>query len=240
MKIHSLAIAAIVLALSACSAFALGMGDNVHGNGKVRLEQRDVRAFTGIENRGSGFVRFSQGPTWQLTVEADTNILPYIETDVTDGILVLRTRQGVSVDPTRLVFRITAPELSSIGIKGSGDFRLETPVETDSLGIAINGSGRFEGSITVADLDVDINGSGGVTLEGSAKAARHAINGSGSIEAGDLSSANARVVINGSGSVSLSVTGTLDVDISGSGDVNYHGGAKATVRSSGSGTVKEY
>jgi hypothetical protein len=240
VRIRTLVIATLALALSACSALAFGTWDVVRGNGTVRLESRDVPSFTGIENQGSGLVRFSQGSTRQVTVEADTNILPAIETEVRNGILVLRTRPGTSINPTRLVFRITAPDLHVVGIQGSGDFRMETPLDANRLEIEIEGSGSVEGEINVDAVAASIDGSGGVSLNGVTRAAQFEIDGSGDVEAADLSSIDARVVIRGSGSVTLQATGTLDVGISGSGSVHYRGGAKVTVRDSGSGRVIEY
>jgi len=35
-------------------------------------------------------------------------------------------------------------------------------------------------------------------------------------------------------------TNTVDINVSGSGSVEYGGGAKASIRSSGSGSVREY
>jgi hypothetical protein len=240
VKIRMLVIAATGFALSACSALALGNLDIVRGNGTVRFESRDVPSFSGIENQGSGLVRFSQGATRQVTVETDANILPYVETEVRGGVLVLRTRPGMSINPTRLVFRVTTPELQTIGIKGSGDFRMDTALATDVLTILIEGSGSLDGAITADAVTADIRGSGDITLGGKARLAQFAIDGSGDITAADLSATDAQVVIRGSGSVTLQASGTLDVNISGSGDVRYQGGAKVTVRSSGSGTVKQY
>jgi hypothetical protein len=240
VRIRTLVIVVLAFALSACSALAFGTWDIVRGNGTVRLESRDVASFNGITNQGSGLVRFSQGPTRQVTVESDTNILPYLETEVRNGVLVLRTRPGISINPTRLVFRITAPELQTIGIQGSGDFSMETPLDADRLEIEIEGSGSVGGEIDVDTLAASIDGSGGISLRGVARLAEFGINGSGNIEAGNLSSVDARVVIRGSGDVTLEATGTLAVEISGSGDVRYRGGATVTVRDSGSGTVRGY
>ncbi len=240
MKIRTLCLAALALTLSACSALAFGTWDIVRGNGTVRLESRDVPSFTGIENMGSGLVRISLGAVRQVTVEADTNILPYIETEVRNGVLALRTRPGISINPTRLVFRITVPDLSHVAIEGSGDVRLETPLDADRLAIEIEGSGSVDGRIFVDDLSVEIRGSGSVSLDGAAEAARFEIAGSGDVEAADLACADAAVRIAGSGSVTLQASRTLDVEISGSGGVRYHGDAKVTVRDSGSGRVTEY
>jgi hypothetical protein len=240
VKIRVICLAALALTFSACSALAFGTWDIVRGNGTVRLESRDVASFSGVWNQGSGLVRFSQGASRQVTVEADANILPYIETEVRNGALILRTRPGISINPTRLVFRITTPELHTVSIAGSGDFRMETPLSTDMLTVLIEGSGNLDGAITADAVAVDIRGSGGVDLGGTARLAQFAIDGSGAIEAAGLSSIDAQVVIRGSGSVTLQATGTLDVEISGSGDVRYRGDPKVSVRSTGSGRVTEY
>ena len=240
MKIRTICLAALALTLSACSALAFGTWDIVRGNGTVRLESRDVPSFTGIENQGSGLVRFSRGATQQVTIESDTNILPYLETEVRNGILVLRTRPGTSLNPTRLVYRITAPDLRSVGIEGSGDVQVETPLQTDRLAIEIEGSGSLDGEISVDEVSVRISGSGDVALGGTSRDARLAIDGSGDIEAADLDCVDAQVVIRGSGSVTLQATRTLTVEISGSGDVRYRGGAKVVLSDSGSGTVREF
>jgi len=240
MKTRTLVVATLAFALSACSALAFGSWDIVRGNGTVRLESRDVPPFTGIENQGSGLVRFSRGPTRQVTVESDANILPYLETGVRDGILVLRTRPGTSIAPTRLVYRVTAPDLRSVDIEGSGDVRLETPLATGRLAIEIEGSGSLNGEISVDVLAVRIGGSGDVALGGTAKDATLEIQGSGDIEAADLACADARVLISGSGSATLQAARTLEVRISGSGNVRYRGGAKVLVSDSGSGRVTEF
>jgi hypothetical protein len=240
VKIRTLCLAALALTLSACSALAFGTWDIVRGNGTIRLESRDVASFSGVWNQGSGLVRFSQGASRQVTVEADANILPYIETEVRNGALILRTRPGISINPTRLVFRITTPELRTVSIAGSGDVRLETPLDADRVEIEIEGSGSVDGRIFVDDLSVEIRGSGSVSLDGAAEAARFEIAGSGDVEAADLACADAAVRIAGSGSVTLQASRTLDVEISGSGGVRYHGDAKVTVRDSGSGRVTEY
>lgn len=241
MKIRTAVIAAFALGLCACHARAFGAWDVVRGNGEIGEESRDVGAFTGIANRGSGLVRFMVGTERRVTVEADTNILPYVRTEVRGGVLVLSTEPGASISPTRLVYRITAPDLRSLAIEGSGDVLVEkTRLATDRLDITIEGSGDVEAGVEVDELSVEVEGSGDVVLTGAADDARFRIEGSGDIEAADLAVVDAEVTIRGSGSVTLQASRTIDVDIAGSGDVRYRGGAKVTVRDSGSGRVTEF
>lgn len=240
MKLQPIALAALVAALAACSAFAAGSWDVVRGNGVVRLESRDVEAFSAIEVAGSGLVRYTVGPVRQVTVETDANILPSVVTEVRGGTLVLSTERGISISPTRLVFRITAPDLRSITAAGSGDVQLESTVRTERFAVSIEGSGDVEGDVEADEVSVEIRGSGSVTLSGTAASGRFEIYGSGDIDAARLPVADARAVIRGSGSVTLEAARTLDVDIAGSGDVRFRGNAHVTVRDTGSGDVVEY
>jgi len=181
------------------------------------------------------------GAVPQLTVETDANILPYIRTEVRAGVLVLGVEPGTSINPTRLVFRITAPDLRSVAITGSGDVRFEkTTLATPRLAITIDGSGDVEAGIEVDEVSVEIRGSGSVSLAGAADSGRFEIFGSGDIEMEDLAVGDARVVIRGSGSVTLVADRTLDVDIAGSGDVRFHGDARVTIHDTGSGDLVEY
>ncbi len=240
MKNRTLAIASLAIALSACSALAEGSWDIVRGNGTIRLESREVAAFTGIRNDGSGLVRFTTGAVLQVTVETDANILRYIRTEVRGDTLVLSMEPGVSINPTRLVYRITAPDLRSVAIAGSGDVRLESPIAADRFDVSIAGSGSVDGDVTADAVSVEIRGSGSVTLAGAAASGRFEIYGSGDIDVGNLAVEDAQAVIHGSGSVSLTASRSLDVDIAGSGDVRFRGDAKVTVRDAGSGNLVEY
>lgn len=240
MKPRTIALAALVAALSACSAFGLGSWDIVRGNGAVRLESRDVEPFTSIENAGSGQVRFTVGAVRAVTVETDANILPHIRTEVRGGTLVLSTEPGVSINPTRLVFRVTAPELRAVTIAGSGDVRLESTFRAARFSVSIEGSGDVEGDVEADEVSVEIRGSGDVALSGTATAARFEVYGSGDVDAARLPVADALVVVRGSGTVTLEASRSLDVDIAGSGDVRLRGNARVTVRDTGSGDLVEY
>jgi len=241
MTFRTLTIAALAAVLSACPASAAGTWDIVRGDGTVRIERREVAAFTGIENAGPGLVRFMVGDERQVTVETDANILPHIRTEVRGGVLVLRTEPGIAISPTRLVFHVTAPRLEAVTVAGSGDVRFEkTRLAVPRLAITVAGSGDVEAGIEVDEVAVDIHGSGDAMLSGSAAAGRFEIDGSGDIAAYRLSVGDARAVVHGSGSVSLLATGTLDVEIAGAGDVRYRGGAKVTVRDAGSGSARAF
>jgi hypothetical protein len=233
-----------VALLAGAAAFASGAWDyganRVIGSGNVRSESRTVPSFTAIEVEGSGTVTLSQGIVQSFSVETDDNVMDLVKTEVVGGVLHLGFVHDVSIGRlTRLAFRITAPRIDGIVISGSGDVHAATVLRTSSLSLEIRGSGSIDASVNTDSLQTHVGGSGGINVAGSARDLSVTIDGSGSVRARDLESGTANVRINGSGGADVTVQDTIMININGSGDVSYGGGAKATVRSSGSGTARQ-
>jgi hypothetical protein len=205
------------LALASSLALVAGCG-GVRGSGVMASETRSVSGFSEVALSGTGDVRIAQTGQESLTIEAEDNLLPLLETFVEDGRLTLRTRPGVNIRPTRTIrYRITVARLDAASISGSGSVRAEG-VDSERLASSISGSGS-------------------VTLAGRARAIDLSISGSGYYDAERLEAKTARVSISGSGSGLVNVSEELDVAISGSGSVEVLGKPSVDQRISGSGRV---
>jgi hypothetical protein len=94
-------------------AFLLGCDPYVQGNGVFREETRNVGAFHGVSAADGLVATVRGGDTgWTVVVSGDENVLQYVQTRVTDGVLGVRMNEGVpydSVNPVRVA--ITAPAL---------------------------------------------------------------------------------------------------------------------------------
>jgi len=189
----------------------------VQGSGNVITESREVSGFNEIVLGGSGRVEVEVTGTESLTIEAEDNIMPLLEAQVSDGRLVLGNTRNIS--PTvDVVYTITAATLDGLDISGSGVV----------VATGIDGT----------DFNVDISGSGNVQLEGTLSALLSvSISGSGEFDGESLTSPEGRVDVSGSGSAVVNVTDSLAVDVSGSGDVEYLGSPSLDTDVSGSGTV---
>src|SRR6476646_1705754 len=84
--------AVVLLALAAASGpcAAAWWGDTVKGNGQIRTQTRAVSGFAGVALGLPAEVEVRQGPSEGVTIEADDNLLPLIETKVEDGVLEIR------------------------------------------------------------------------------------------------------------------------------------------------------
>jgi hypothetical protein len=191
----------------------------VQGSGDVISESREVTGFDEVELVGSGRVDIAVTGTESLTIEAEDNIMPLIESDVRNGSLILDYRSAVSPS-VDVVFTITAAELSGIDLSGSG--------VVDATGV--------DGT----DFFVEISGSGDVRAEGTLTGFLSiSISGSGEFDGVSLTAPDGEVDVSGSGNAVVDVTETLDISISGSGDVEYIGSPDLDVDTSGSGNVTQ-
>jgi hypothetical protein len=191
----------------------------IQGSGVAKTEQRDVGKFDELSIQGGMDAVVTIGDQQSLTIEADDNILPIIETKVEDGKLIVQPAESYS-SKTHVKLTITVPRLKGVAINGSGDVDV----------IGLNGAESFA---------VAINGSGDVTAKGTAQSVSVAVRGSGDVKLQDLVAKNGKVAVAGSGDVTVNATDVLDVSVAGSGDVKYMGSPKLTKSIAGSGSVRK-
>src|SRR5665647_3381368 len=80
-----------ILSLLSLSSFAQPW-ETVKGNGQVKKENREVSAFTSLAVGGAMDVQIAYGNSNSISVEADENLLPYIETSVENGKLTINSK----------------------------------------------------------------------------------------------------------------------------------------------------
>jgi hypothetical protein len=222
--ITSLLIAASLL-LAGCITIDTGGGfRSLRGNGDVISQERSVSGIDEVSLFGMGNVEITTGSTESLTIEAESNLMDYLTSDVVNGTLELKTRDFVNLHPTKnIVYHLKVKSLNGLEILGSGNIDLDQ-ADTNTMHLTIAGSGDINISdLTANVLDVTIPGSGRVDVNGTATDQTINVAGSGKYFADNLSSQTANVNIAGSGDVRIWVTDTLDIRILGSGDINYYG-----------------
>lgn len=209
----------------------------VKGNRIVQTEQRTTTNFDEVTSSGSFDVYLMPGDEPSIEVTAESNLLPYIETDIDGDRLKIRTRGAnflINHDPMEIY--ITSPNVNKIQLSGSG-FIETGNFQSDQFEISLSGSGTIRTSVEANDLDMSISGSGKILVDGYSRNSNINISGSGRIEAYDLSLEYCDVRISGSGDTYLNVEKNLDVSISGSGNVHFINSPSITSHISGSGKI---
>lgn len=194
--------------------------DEITGSGNVTSQERSVTGFTGVVVNGStkAFITLDTGFT--VSVKGYGNLLPYLETNVVNGVLQVGYKDDVNVSNDNTEVYITLPALDYAQTNGSGDMKIT-------------------GEITGSDhLKASLNGSANISVEkGSADKFDGEISGNGNILALGFQSKEANVKISGDGNIEISVSEKLNVVINGSGNVYYHGAPVITTNISGNGQV---
>ena len=182
-KILALLFSVVTLAASA----QWGRSERVTGNGNLKKETRSVGNFKAVASAGSMNVQLAYGKPGSVTVEADENLLEYIETKVENNTLKIGTRNYVSIRSSqKITVYVTVDQLEGVSVAGSGKVILKG--KADQVNVNISGSGNVECSELVAQrvkinvtgsgntrvhadqtLEVNVLGSGNVSYKGNAR-----------------------------------------------------------------------
>jgi hypothetical protein len=215
-------------------------GKRIRGNGNLKTETRSQGSFKSVSSHGSFNVYVSSGDQ-SVKIEAEENLLPYIETYVDGSILHVQEKDNVWLRPGREIkIFVSLPDFEAIRSYGSGDIVGQSKITNASkLELTVNGSANIKMDIDAPEIDAETNGSGDIDLRGSTKSWNGEIHGSGNIRAMDLKSENATIKIYGSGDADVFADSKLDVHVAGSGDVRYKGDAQISSSIAGSGKVRK-
>ncbi|HEV8082103.1 MAG TPA: DUF2807 domain-containing protein [Chitinophagaceae bacterium] len=103
--------------------------ETIKGNGQMKKETREVGSYTSLASQGSMDVTIAYGNSNSVIVEADENLLPYIETSVENDKLTIKSKKGVNLKTnSKMVVHVSMTKINSLQQSGSGN---------------INGSGAF-------------------------------------------------------------------------------------------------
>jgi hypothetical protein len=232
--------------------------NTVNGSGNLETQTFNVSNFDSVTLAGFGDVFIKQGSSESLTVKTDDNIIPLLDIRVIGHELVLDTQPQLSINPTHgITYNLTVKALNKIGLKGSGNFSIETvkskemkisllgsgdinfkSLDSDSLSIDLPGSGNISiGNLVVKTIDSNVKGSGDIKLNGKSDMQTISVLGSGNYLAGNLETASSDINIPGSGDLTIWVTDQLKIHVDGSGDVRYYGRPTIDQTGNGSGNV---
>ena len=114
---------------------ALGttLRETVDGSGVPATEERDIGDVNEVVLSGIGELTIVPGAVTALSVTADDNVLPVIETESVNGKLTLRTKSRTSLrTKTKIAYTLTTPRLDAITVSGAGNVK-SSRLESDNL-----------------------------------------------------------------------------------------------------------
>ena len=222
MKISQLILitSALMVLLTACVNTSDGPIEVIQGSGNVVTETREVSGFTAVSLNGVGHLIIDQTGSESMSITADDNILPYIETRVRGRELVIGIQDNTTFNNvTELTYHVTVQTINSLELNGAGAVEV------------LNLDGQ--------DWQTTLAGGGTITVSGKVDVQTAELNGAGAYNAEALQSQEATVRQNGAGMAIVQVSERLDVSIDGLGSVEYIGNPTVREEINGLGTVRQ-
>ncbi len=219
LKRYRLLACLVALSIVAGCYFNIG-GSGIRGSGIVKTESREVPGFSSISFKSVGRVKVQQTGKESLTISAEDNILPLLESRVKDRILYLSIANDSSFVPTKPIeFVLEVKSLESLNIDGVGSIEAKG-IQGKRLAVAMDGVGK-------------------VTIAGSADLLDLTLSGVGSFKGEEFKTKQATVRNSGVGSAVVNVSDRLDATVSGVGSVEYIGSPQVRESVEGVGKVKK-
>jgi Putative auto-transporter adhesin, head GIN domain len=192
----------LIVLLAGCVVLVVGCHlPGIRGNGHIKTEERSIAAFANLDAGGAFEIEWQNGPP-AVRVTTDENLLPYIENNVSEDTLHLRTREHVW--PTHGI-KVVISSPTRAGGKMRGAVKLTVKQLTGPI-FALESKGASEVSLdgSVDRLLVDMTGASHLAADG-------------------LQTKTAEISTTGAGDADVAVTDTLKVVITGAGKVTYSG-----------------
>jgi hypothetical protein len=197
----------------------LDIGGRVSGSGNVSTEHRGVAGFNSVEVSGVFQVEIVSGKEYSVEVQADDNVLPLIETNVSGSTLHIDLREKASPSSTMIV-RITAPSIERVDTTGAANVTA-SGISNDSFTINTTGASKVNLGGETAKLDIKVTGASVIDAE-------------------QLNAVAANIKASGASKINVSVSGELHTDASGASRIVYSGDPKTVDnRTSGASSISK-
>jgi hypothetical protein len=189
------------------------------GNGNVQTETRDLSGFKAVDVSGVFQVEIVAQKNFGVQVEADENLLQYIETEVRDGVLEISTSKRIK-SSNGLKVRISAPDIEDLQVSGVAKISVVN-LKNSLFRLETSGASKVNLSGETDKLVIDVSGASNIDAE-------------------NLRSRAANVDASGASKVSVFATDSLRSEASGASRVTYTGGATDVVKNAnGASSVSE-
>jgi hypothetical protein len=216
----------------------------IAGSGVSKEETRPVDAFHSLEagNALQVNVTVTPGAKPSLKISGDDNLVPFVESVIRDGRLILRIKPNSSISPkVPLLAEVVASELDEVEASGAASITMKGSAKVNRFTASASGASHVsvEG-VDSSQVVVSATGASQVVLAGSAASMKVKATGASQVKAQAFQVEGADVSISGASGVALRASKSVDGDVSGASQLEFYGSpARQTVSISGASQVRE-
>lgn len=222
--------------------FILGSCRFKTGSGVIISETRTTGNFDGISVGGGFEVEVKKGDVISVVVEADDNIMKYIETRVSGNTLKISTEDLHNYADLHMKVFVTAPAIKRIKASASAEVDvLDVLASSDQLTFGASSGASINAEIDAPQVSADVSSGASVNLRGKTKTYSAQASSGAEIRSRELLSENTTVKVSSGASATVHASVGLNANASSGASVTYYGGATVnqSVSSGGSVTKKD-
>src|SRR3954468_1567138 len=208
----------LIVLLAGCVVLVGGCHlPGIRGNGHIKTAERSIAGFANLDAGGAFEIEWQNGSP-ALRITTDENLLRYIENNVSEDTLHLRTREHIG--PTHgIKVVILSPTRAGGKIRGAVKLTVK----------------QLSGST----FALESKGASQVSLDGSVDRLLVDMTGASQLTAAGLQANTAEISTTGAGDAEVAVADTLNVVITGAGKVTYSGNPPTIKKQiTGAGTIR--
>lgn len=225
----------IILVSLYCSAC-----HEVNGSGNIVSEDRTPGNFTGVEAGGAFEIELQNENTTRVRVEADDNLIKFIETSVDGNTLKINFKRRMSINNGHFKVYVSAPEINYINMSGAATAKIKDVLQnSDKIKLEASGASTITGKFDVPTLESDASGAATIDITGRTK--KYIADGSGSAntKASMLRSETTEVTASGAASLHVFSSVSLTANASGASNIHYKGGGSTVIKTSGAASIQK-
>ena len=215
------------------------IGRRERGSGHIISDTRSVSGFHSIEVSGAIDVYIRQDSSTSIKVEADDNLLQYIEVYTDNSTLIIRTQHRIWLKPTnKIKVYVSNPLYRELEVSGASSILSENEITSDeTLRVGLSGASDAKLEFNAPRISVDISGASDLTIRGRTKDLDAGASGASEIKCFDLLAENADVEASGASSAEVYASVKLVGSASGASNIKYKGNAIPSISTSGASGV---
>ncbi len=214
----------------------INFNTGVQGNGEVISQERSVNEpFTEISASEGLDVYITQGETSTIKVEADSNVIDLIATDIKEGKLRVHTTEGIG-RATKSVY-VTLPEITAIKATSGSDVVTENTIRGTEIRLSVTSGADLTATVVAESLEADTSSGGSMRISGETDALKAGASSGSDLKAGELMAKNVTASASSGAFVKVHASENLVANASSGADIRYSGGANVNRTKSAGGNV---
>ena len=194
----------------------------IEGSGNIVKQKRETAVFTGVKAGGAFEVEIKTGPITVVIVESDDNILPYIKTEVVEGVLEISNKRKRSFGNAHVKVFITTPTLNFIKASGAAKIMSVDEIKNvDRIKMELSGAANIKAMVNAPDIHINASGASHIELTGRTRNFNAKASGSSAVKCSSLQSENSQIAASGASTIHTHASVKIEATASGAATI-YH------------------